>query len=73
MPVVRLLRKRVGVGRTLFSWDGRTNGGRTFAFGGGYTLRVRAQNALGAVELTRPFSVLRAAPLKQPSPQPTSG
>jgi len=73
VPVVRLLRKRVGVGRTLFSWDGRTNGGRTFAFGGGYTLRVKAQNALGIVELTRPFSVLRAAPLTKPKPPATGG
>jgi hypothetical protein len=72
VPVVRLLRKPVGVGRTTFGWDGRKNGGRSFAYGGGYTLRVKAQNALGIVELTRPFSVLRAAPLSKPKRAATS-
>jgi hypothetical protein len=71
VPVVRLLRKPVGVGRTTFGWDGRKNG-RSFAYGGGYTLRVKAQNALGIVELTRPFSVLRAAPLSKPKRAATS-
>jgi hypothetical protein len=73
VPVARLLRRRVGVGRTTFSWDGRTFGGRRFVYGGGYVLRVQARNELGLVELTRPFSVLRAAPLKQPKRKPTSG
>jgi hypothetical protein len=71
VPVVRLLRKPVGVGRTTFGWDGRKNG-RSFAYGGGYTLRVKAQNALGIVELTRPFLVLRAAPLSKPKRAATS-
>ena len=73
VTVARLLRKRVGVGRTTFAWDGRTFGGRKFAYGGGYLLRVQAKNSLGTVELTRPFSVLRAAPLKQPKRKTTSG
>jgi hypothetical protein len=73
VPVARLLRQRVGVGRTTFAWDGRTRGGRTFAFGGRYVLRVRATNELGVVELTRPFSVLRAAPLPKPKRVATSG
>jgi hypothetical protein len=50
----------------------RTENGRSFAYGGGYTLRVKAQNALGIVELTRPFSVLRAAPLSKPKRAATS-
>jgi hypothetical protein len=63
VPVARVLRRRVEPGRLLFQWDGRTNGGRRFAYGGAYVLRVTATNELGAVELTRNFSVLRAAPL----------
>ena len=63
VPVARVLRRRVEPGRLLFQWDGRTNGGRRFAFGGPYVLRVTATNELGTVELTRDFSVLRAAPL----------
>jgi Phosphodiester glycosidase/FlgD Ig-like domain len=75
VTVATLLRKRVGVGRATFAWDGRTFGGRKLAFGGGYTLRVKAANQLGSVELTRPFSVLRAAPLPKPKPKraPASG
>jgi hypothetical protein len=63
VPVARVLRRRVEPGRLLFQWDGRTNGGRRLAYGGAYVLRVAATNELGTVELTRDFSVLRAAPL----------
>jgi hypothetical protein len=63
IPVARLLRRRVEPGRLLFSWNGRTAGGRRLAYGGSYVMRVRAVNAVGTVELTRPFGVLRAAPL----------
>jgi hypothetical protein len=69
VTVARLLRRRVGAGRTRFEWNGRTFGGRRLAFGGGYVLRVSARNALGTVELTQPFSVLRAAPLPKPKPR----
>jgi hypothetical protein len=64
VPVATLLRKRVEPGRLLFSWTGRTAGGRRLAYGGSYLVRVRAKNELGTVELTRNFGVLRAAPLK---------
>ncbi len=63
VAVARLLRKRVEPGRLLFSWNGRTSGGRRLAYGGSYVMRVQATNAVGTVELTRPFGVLRAAPL----------
>jgi hypothetical protein len=63
VPVARVLRRRVEPGRLLFQWDGRTNGGRQLAYGGAYVLRASATNELGTVELTRDFSILRAAPL----------
>jgi hypothetical protein len=65
IPVARLLRRRVEPGRLLFSWDWHTFGGRRLAYGGSYVVRVRATNAVGTVELTRPLGVLRAAPLPQ--------
>ena len=65
IPVARLLRKRVAVGRLHFSWNGRTSGGRRLAYGGSYVVRVRATNPVGTVELMRPFGVLRASPLPQ--------
>ncbi len=73
VAVARVLRRRVPAGRLTFSWDGRTAGGRKFAFGGGYTLKVTATNPVGTVELSRPFSVLRAAPITKPTRTPTSG
>jgi hypothetical protein len=64
VPVATLLRRRVEPGRLLFSWNGRTAGGRKLAYGGSYLVRVRAKNEIGTVDLTRNFAVLRAAPLK---------
>jgi flagellar hook assembly protein FlgD len=39
-------------------WDGRTAGGG-LAFGGAYVARVVAENAVGRVELTEPFTAAR--------------
>ena len=55
VAVARVLRRRVPAGRFDASWDGRTAGGRTFAFGGGYTLKVTATNPVGARRTSRPF------------------
>ena len=73
VTVATVVRRRVEAGRLLFSWDGRAGGGRRLAYGGSYLLRVRATNELGAVELTRPFGVLRAAPLPKKRPRPSEG
>ena len=54
VAVARLLRKRVEPGRLLFSWNGRTSGGRRLAYGGSYVMRVQATNAVGTVELDAP-------------------
>ena len=73
VTVATLLKQRAAAGRLLFSWDGRRFGGRGLAYGGAYVLRVRATNELGRVELTKPFGVLRAAPLPKKKPGATPG
>jgi hypothetical protein len=42
-------------GRRSLAWGGRVNGGRARAHRGTYVFRVAATNALGRVELERPF------------------
>jgi hypothetical protein len=73
VTVAQPLRRRAAAGRLLFSWDGRTFGGRRLAYGGSYVLRVRATNDLGRVELTQGFGVLRAAPAKKKKPAAPRG
>lgn len=68
---VRTLTSRTWpVGKLAIVWDGRTIGGKAWAYSGTYVVRVSAKNALGPVELARSFSVLRAAPVKKPKHKP---
>jgi len=57
------------VGKLAIDWDGRTIGGKAWAYSGTYVVRVSARSALGTVELTKGVSVLRAAPVKKPKPK----
>jgi len=64
---VRTLSSRAWpAGKLAIAWDGRTIGGKAWAYSGTYRVRVSAKNELGTVELTKSFSVLRAAPVKKP-------
>jgi flagellar hook assembly protein FlgD len=53
-----VLRRSYAEGPAEIGWDGRDTS-RALAFRGRYVLRVRATNAFGRVDLTRPFSVRR--------------
>ena len=56
-------------GRLRVTWKGTVK--RTFVYGGLYRIRFRARNELGTVELvTKPFRVIRAAPVKKKTPKP---
>ena len=64
---VRLLSQRFRPGGPFeLRWDGRTLGGKGWAYTGNYVVRMTAKNELGTVELTKGFGVLRAAPVKKP-------
>lgn len=64
---VRTLTSRARlVGKLAIVWNGRTIGGKAWAYSGTYLVRVSAKNALGTVELKKNVSVLRAAPVKKP-------
>lgn len=66
---VRLLSQKLRpAGRFELRWDGRTLGGKGWAYTSTYVVRLTAKNDLGTVELTRSFGVLRAAPVKKPKP-----
>ena len=49
---------KLQAGEQRLVWDGRTAGG-SLAFGGAYVIRVVAENAVGRVELTQPFTATR--------------
>jgi hypothetical protein len=69
VQVAAIALRRLEAGRFVATWNGRTLGGRSFAYGGSYVIRFRATNELGRVDLTTPaFRVIRAAPvpLKKP-------
>ena len=56
--------RRAEAGRFRASWSGRVR--RSLVYGGMYRLRFRANSELGIVELaTKPFRVIRAAPVKK--------
>ena len=54
-------------------WDGRTLGGKAWAYTGTYVVSITARNELGVVELRKSFGVLRAAPVKKPKQKPKRG
>jgi hypothetical protein len=54
----RVIRNSARAGEASLSWDGRTTRGG-LVFSGTYVARVRALNAAGAMDLTRPFVVQR--------------
>jgi hypothetical protein len=57
--VIRKLDQRAFVpGPQHLVWDGRTSGGG-LAFNGAYVVRIAAENAVGEVELTQPFTARR--------------
>lgn len=61
--------RRADAGRYRVSWTGRVK--RSLVYGGMYRLRFRANTELGIVELaTKPFRVIRAAPVKKKKPKP---
>lgn len=65
--------RRATAGRFLATWRGTTLGGRSLVYGGMYTVRFRATNELGAVDLvSAPFRVIRAAPVPLKKPKPAS-
>ena len=61
--------RQVQPGRFRIEWKGTIR--RSFVYSGLYRFRFRAVNELGAVELTtKPFKVVRAAPVKKKQPKP---
>ncbi|MHB1242176.1 MAG: phosphodiester glycosidase family protein [Gaiellaceae bacterium] len=63
--------RRADAGRYRVSWSGRVK--RSLVYGGMYRLRFRANSELGVVELaTKPFRVIRAAPVKKKKAKPDS-
>jgi hypothetical protein len=61
--------RRAEAGRVRVTWTGRIR--RSLVYGGLYRIRFRANNELGRVELTtKPFRVIRAAPVKKKQPKP---
>ena len=64
--------RQVPPGRFRIEWKGTIR--RSFVYGGLYRFRFRAVNELGAVELTtKPFKVVRAAPVKKKTPPKPRG
>lgn len=60
--------RRAQAGRLRVEWKGTVR--RTFVYGGLYRVRFRARNELGTVEVTtKPFRVIRAAPVKKKQPK----
>ncbi|HUH15143.1 MAG TPA: phosphodiester glycosidase family protein [Gaiellaceae bacterium] len=63
--------RAVPAGRYRVSWTGRVK--RSLVYGGMYRIRFRANTELGIVELaTKPFRVIRAAPVKKKPAKPDS-
>jgi hypothetical protein len=61
--------RRAAPGRLRVTWKGTIK--RSFVYGGLYRIRFRARNELGTVELaTKPFRVIRAAPIKKKQTKP---
>jgi hypothetical protein len=61
--------RRAAPGRLRVTWKGTIK--RSFVYGGLYRIRFRARNELGTVELaTKPFRVIRAAPVKKKPAKP---
>ncbi|HUP32276.1 MAG TPA: phosphodiester glycosidase family protein [Gaiellaceae bacterium] len=63
--------RAVPAGRYRVAWTGRVK--RSLVYGGMYRIRFRAKSELGIVELaTKPFRVIRAAPVKKKKAKPDS-
>ncbi len=70
VQVAAIALRRAGAGRFVATWQGKTRGGRSLAYGGSYVIRFRATNELGTVELpTAAFRVIRAAPVPVKKPK----
>ncbi len=73
VKVATIAVRRLPAGRYAATWRGTTRGGKHLVYGGMYVVRFRATNALGAVEaLSKPFRVIRAAPVPKKKPKPRS-
>ncbi len=69
VQVAVIAARQLPKGRFVATWNGRTRGGRSLAYGGTHVIRFRATNELGMVDLvTTPFRVIRAAPLPKKKP-----
>lgn len=69
VAVATIAIRRLEAGRFIAKWNGRTRGGKSLAYGGMHVIRFRAANSLGMVDLvTKPFRVIRAAPLPKKKP-----
>jgi hypothetical protein len=74
VQVATIAVRRLPAGRFVATWRGATRGGRSLVYGGMYVVRFRATNELGAVELvSRPFRVIRAAPVPAKKKPKTGG
>lgn len=70
VQVATIASRRAEAGRFVATWNGRTRGGRSLAYGGTHVVRFRATNELGTVDLvTTPFRVIRAAPVPKKKPK----
>ena len=71
VQVATIAVRSLPAGRFAATWRGTTKGGKGLVYGGMYVVRFRALNELGTVELaSKPFRVIRAAPVKRKAPQP---
>jgi hypothetical protein len=69
LRIATISARQADKGRVRTIWTGRVR--RSLAYGGLYRIRFRAANALGTVELvTKPFRVIRAAPVEKKQPKP---